>query len=139
MDIFIFPIIFSIQAAISILLLLWALFSLHMAKTFVDFSFGIIQELNQWTRFISWIMVSSYSFHFWWTVFQFFFKVIFIVPITFHGFFWHVYNFGPRHRKWSLYDILMNPVPGEEFEGRLGESDDFNALQHWRFNHNIVA
>ncbi len=33
----------------------------------------------------------------------------------------------------------MNPVPGEEFEGWLGESDDFNALQCQRFTHSIVA
>jgi hypothetical protein len=128
MDIFIFPIIFLIWAAISILLLVWAFCSLRTAKTFINFSFGIIQELNQLTRFISWIVVSSYTGRFWWTVFQFFFKVIFIIPITFHGIFWHVYNFGHKHCKQSLYDILMNPVPGEEFEGGLGESDDFNAL-----------
>jgi hypothetical protein len=33
----------------------------------------------------------------------------------------------------------MNPVPGVEFEGCLGEADDFEALWHQRFNHNIVA
>jgi hypothetical protein len=32
----------------------------------------------------------------------------------------------------------MNPVPGVEFEGQLGEADDFEALWHQKFNHNIV-
>jgi hypothetical protein len=128
MDIFIFPIIFSIRAAISILLLLWAFLSLRMAKTFVEFLFGIIQELYQWIWFISWITMSSYTGCFWWMILQVIFKVIFIVPLIFHGFFWYVYDFGPKHHKRSLYDILMNLIPGEEFEGRLGESDDFNSL-----------
>jgi hypothetical protein len=139
MDIIIFPIIFLIQAAISILLLLRAFFSLHTAKTFIVFLFGVIQELYQWTRFISWIAISSYTGHFWWMVLQVIFKVVFIVPITFHSFFKYVYDFGPKHCKQSLYDILMNPVPGEEFEGRLGKSDDFTSLPHRHFNHNIVA
>jgi hypothetical protein len=57
-------------------------------------------------------------------------QTIFVVPIMFYSFFWYVYNFGPKHCKWTLYNITMNPVPGVEFEGRLGEADDFEAL--WR-------
>ena len=50
-----------------------------------------------------------------------------------------MYNFGPKHRKLSLFDILPNPVPGIKFDGRIGESDDFDSLQRRRFNHNLIA
>ena len=111
MDFFILPIIFLIRAAISILLLLRAFFLFCTVKTFIDFLFGIIQDFYQWMRFISWIAISNYTGCFWWMVHQLIFKVVFIIPITFHGFFWYVYNFGPKHCKRSLYDILLNPVP----------------------------
>ncbi len=133
MDIFIFPIIFLIWAAISILLLLRTIFSIHMAKTFIYFSFVITQELYQWTRFLSWIAILNYTGHFWWMVLQ----TIFVVPITFYSFFWYVYDFGPKHCKQTLYNIIMNPVPGVEFE--VEEADDFEALWCQRFNNNIVA
>jgi hypothetical protein len=61
------------------------------------------------------------------------------VPITFYSFFRYVYDFGPKHCKRIFYNIIINPVPGVEFEGCLGEADDFEALWHQRFNHNIVA
>ncbi len=38
------------------------------------------------------------------------------------------YDFGPKCRKRTFFDILLNPVPGVEFEGRLGETDDFDAF-----------
>jgi len=66
-------------------------------------------------------------------------QVFFIIPITIYTFFRGVYEFGPKSRKRTLFDILLNPVPGIEFEGRLGETDDFDALRRWRFNHNIIA
>ena len=55
-------------------------------------------------------------------------QVFFIIPITIYTFFWGVYDFGPKCHKRTLFDILLNPVPGIEFEGRLGETDDFDAL-----------
>jgi hypothetical protein len=39
-------------------------------------------------------------------------------------------NFGSKHCKRSLLDILSNLVPGIEFDGRLGESDEFDSLKH---------
>ena len=119
MEIFLFPIIFSIRAAISILLLLRVL----SIFTFW-FAIDLVQDLYQWSRFISWIAISSYTGRFWWPILQ----VIFVVPITLYTFFWSVYDFGPKHCKRSLFDILRNPVPGIEFEGRPGESDDFDSL-----------
>ncbi len=56
-----------------------------------------------------------------------------------YTFFRAVYNFGPKHCKRSLFDILRNPVPGVEFDGRPGESDDFDSLRRHRFNHYIIA
>ena len=130
MEIFLFPIIFSIRAAISILLLLRVL----SIFTFW-FAIDLVQDLYQWSRFISWIAISSYTGRFWWSILQ----VIFVVPIMLYTFFWSVYDFGPKHRKRSLFDILRNPVPGIEFEGRPGESDVFDSLQRRRFNHCILA
>jgi hypothetical protein len=48
-------------------------------------------------------------------------------------------NFEPKHHKWSLFDILSNLVPGVEFDGRIGESDNFTSLERCRFNHNLAA
>ncbi len=135
MDIFIFPVIFSIWAAISILLLFQALLSICTAKRHGNFSIEFIQELYQWIRFLFWITISSYTGRVWGSLIQ----ALFILPIRFYTFFWYVYDFGPKHCKWSLLDILMNPVPGVEFEGWLGEADDFEALRCRQFNHNIVA
>jgi hypothetical protein len=39
-----------------------------------------------------------------------------------------VYDFGPKCRKRTFFDILLNPVLVVEFEGRLGEADDFDAF-----------
>jgi hypothetical protein len=66
-------------------------------------------------------------------------QVFFIVPITIYTFSRGVYDCGPKHCKRTLFDILLNPVPGIKFEGRLGKSDDFDSLRRRRFNHNIIA
>ena len=130
MDIFIFPIIFSIRAAITIILLLRVL-----SISTVHFIFDFIQEIYQWSRFLSWVALTSYTGQFWWSLIQ----VTFVLPITFYSFFRYVYDFGPKHRKRSLLDILLNPVPGVEFEGRIGETDDMDSFRRRRFNHNLVA
>ena len=138
MDIFLIPIIFLIRAAISILLLLRVIFSVRTVRFLVGLtvsSVGILQESIRWTGFLTWIAITSRMGRFMWSLIQ----VFFIVPITIYTFFRGVYDFGPKHRKRTLFDILLNPVPGIEFEGRLGESDDFNSLRRRRFNHNIDA
>ncbi len=61
------------------------------------------------------------------------------MPIILFTFFRSIYNFGPEHCKRSLYDILTNPVPGIEFKGHDGESNDLNSFRGCRFNHNLVA
>jgi hypothetical protein len=116
-------------------LLFQALLSICTAKGLGYFSIELFQELYQWICFLFWIAISNYSGHFWWSLIE----ALFIVPISFYTFFWYVYNFGPKHCKWSLLNIIMNSVPGVEFEGRPGEAVDFEALWRQRFNHNIVA
>jgi hypothetical protein len=76
--------------------------------------------------FLSRIAILSYAGWFWWSIIQ----VVFIVPIMFYTFFWGIYDFRPKHCKQSFLDILKNPVPGVEFEGLIGELDDFNSLWH---------
>jgi hypothetical protein len=61
------------------------------------------------------------------------------VPITLFTFSQHVYNFGSKHCKRSLFDILSNPVPRIEFDGHLGESDEFDLLKCRCFNHKVIA
>jgi hypothetical protein len=97
-------------------------------------SVGILQESIRWTGFLTCIAIISQMGRFMWSLIQ----VFFIVPITIYTFFRGVYDFGPKHRKITLFDILLNPVPGIEFEGRLGESDDFDSRRRRQFNHNIV-
>jgi hypothetical protein len=36
-------------------------------------------------------------------------------------------------------DILLNWVPGIEFEGCIGESSDYDSFKHCRFNQNTVG
>jgi len=127
MNNFLIPIIFLIRAAISTLLLLRVIFSLRTVSFLVGLIsslFGILQESIRWTGFLTWIAITSQMGCIMWSLIQ----VFFIVPITIYTFFRGVYDFGPKHRKRTLFDILLNPVPGIEFEGRIGESDDFDSL-----------
>jgi hypothetical protein len=94
-----------------------------------------IQQVIQWIGFLFWLSISSYSGRFWLQ----FLHWMCIVPMTFIMFFRYVNNFGPKHPKPSLFDMLSNPVPGVDFDGRIGESDDFTSLERHQFNHNLVA
>ena len=124
MDIFILPIIFSIRAAITILLLL-RVCSIRTLKSATSFTIDFIQDLYRWILFLLRIAIFSYTGRFWWFILQ----VVFIVPITLYTFFRGIYDFGPKHCKRFFLKIIRNPVPGEEFVGRIGESDDFDSLQ----------
>jgi hypothetical protein len=128
MDIFFLPFIFSIWAAISFPLFLQVMFSVctikYMMIQSIRFLFGIIHKLIQWTCFLLWIAISSWIQCFWWNLIQ----IFFVIPITIYTFFQGVYDFGPKHCKRSLFDILCNPIPGIELEERLGKSADFDSL-----------
>jgi hypothetical protein len=128
MDAFLLPFIFSVWAAISFLLLLQVIFTRPNIIWFIHYLFqslysGIYQVI-QWIGFLLWIFITGYSGRFWYLIL----RCIFIIPITLFTFFQYVYNFCPKHCKRSLFDVLSNPVPGIEFDGRLGESDEFDLL-----------
>ncbi len=143
MDVFLLPFIFLIRAVISFLLLFQALLQafssrqdiIRYMRLLLKITQRGIQQLIQWIGLILWLFVSSYSGCFWLQILRW----IFIVPVTFITFFWYVYDFGPKHRKQSFFDILSNPVPGIEFDGRIGESSDFDSLERRCFNHNFIA
>jgi hypothetical protein len=135
MDICLILFIFSFWAAISSLLLFQALSLRRTIIWIIGIFYGILSQAIQWIGFLFWLFLSSYTGRFWLAILCW----LFIVPITFITFFWRVYNFGPKHCKRSVFDILCNPVPGIEFDGCSGESDDFDSLQRQRFNHNLIA
>jgi hypothetical protein len=120
MDMVLLPIIFSVRAAISILLLLQAILSrdnlLHFAVTTTQ----VIHQVFHWMGFLLWLFFQSYTGRFWLSILRW----IFIVPIILFTFFRNIYNFGPKHCKRSLFEILRNPVPGIKIKGRISESDD---------------
>ncbi len=129
------PIIFSVWAAISFLLLLQAILSRDNLLQFAAITTQVIHQAFHWMEFLLWLFVTSYSGRFWLLILRW----IFIVPIILFTFFWNIYNFCPKHRKRSLIKILCNPVPGIEFEGQLNESKDFESLKRRRFNHNLIS
>jgi hypothetical protein len=92
------------------------------------------QSLN-WIGFLFWTFMNSYTGHFWLS----FLRWMFIVPIVLFMFFRSIYYFGPEHRKQLFFDILSNPVPGTEFQGRDGEPNDLNSFRQRCFNHNLVS
>ena len=122
---FLLPFIFSVRAAISFLLLFQTLLSRRNFVQIIGYLHEILSQAVQWIGFLFWLFLSSYTGRFWLGLLRW----LFIVPITFVTFFRHIYNFGPKHRKRSLFDILCNPVPGIEFDGRIGESDDYDSLK----------
>jgi hypothetical protein len=135
MDMIFLPIIFSVRAAISFLLLLQAILSRDNLLQFAATTTQIIHQAFHWMGFLLWLFITSYSGHFWLSILRW----IFIVPIILFTFFWNIYNFGLKHHKQSLIKILCNPVPGIEFEGRLNEPEDFESLKHRCFNHNLIS
>ena len=139
MDVFLLPFIFLFRAATSFLLLFQALSSRQNIIWFTKLLFKItqqgIQQVIQWIGFLFWLFISIYSGFVWLQILHW----MFIFPITFITFFQYVYNFGPKHCKRSLFDILSNPVPGTKFDGRIGKSKDFASLKRRWFNQNLVA
>jgi hypothetical protein len=85
--------------------------------------------------FLYWMFITNYSRRFWWLTLRW----IFIVPIICFTFFPSVYNFGPKHCKQLLIEILCNPIPGIVFKGHIGESNDFDSLKYCCFNHNLIS
>jgi hypothetical protein len=135
MDMIFLPIIFSVRAAISFLLLLQAILSRDNLLQFTAITTQVIHQAFHRMGFLLWLLVTSYSRRFWLLILHW----IFIVPIILFTFFRNIYNFCPKHCKQSWIKILCNPVPGIEFEGRINKSEDFESLKRRRFNHNLIS
>ncbi len=119
----------------SFLLLLQAILTRDNLLQFAAIRTQGIQQAFNWMGFFFWMFITSYSGSYWWLIRHW----IFIVPIILFTFFWSVYTFGPKHCKQSLIEILCNPVPGIEFEGRIHNSNDFDSLKWCCFNHNLIS
>jgi hypothetical protein len=135
MDMFLLPFIFSVWDAISFLLLLQAILTKNEILYFASITTQGIKQAFHWMGFLFWMFMTSYTGHFWWSILHW----IFIVPIILFTLFQNLYNFGPKHCKQSLFEILCNPDPGIEFAGQLAKSDYFDSLRRHRFNHNPIA
>ena len=135
MDMILLPIMFSVRAAISILLLLQSIVSRENLLHFTAITTQVIHQVFHWMGFLLRFFFHSYTGRFWLAILHW----IFIVPIVLFTFFRNIYNFGPKHCKRSLFEILSNPVPGIEFEGRINESEDFDSLKRRRFNRNLIS
>ncbi len=127
--------IFSVLAATSFLLLLQAFMTKNNILYFASITTQDVKQAFHWMGFLFWMFMTSYTGCFWWSILH----QIFIVPIILFTFFQNVYNFGPKHCKQSLFEILCNPVPGIEFAGQLAKSDDFDSLKRCCFNHNPIV
>ena len=119
LDYLLIPIIFSIRAAITTLLLIKTIFSPSTIAgifRFVDQSFDSLHEqCAEWFFFILWACMFScvgrWIGSFLWTIFC----VLFCGPLALWAFYKHCNNFGPSHTHRSLSQILRSPVPPQEF------------------------
>jgi hypothetical protein len=139
MDMILLPFIFSVRTVISFLLLCQVIVSrcniIQCTHFLITTSIQVTQQSLNWIEFLFWTFMNSYTGRFWLSSLCW----MFILPIVLFTFFWSIYNFGPEHRKQLLFDILSNPVPGIEFKGHDGESNDLNSFRWRHFNHNLVA
>ncbi len=133
MDCLLLPFIFSFWAAIFFLLLLQ-----QLLPATIFFTASFIKQAIQWLLYLAYVFLTTKFGQALWFVISTVLCTVFIVPIVFYTFYKSIYDFGLKHRKRTLMDIITIPVPGIEFEGRLGESDTFDSFQRRGFNHNAV-
>jgi hypothetical protein len=88
---------------------------------------------------LDWISLLAFCKQIYWTFLAVISTMDFHCAHSYLTLFWNIYNFGPEHRKQLLFDILSNPVPGIEFEGRVGKSSDLDSFRRHCFNHNLIA
>ena len=115
------PILFSVWAAIFILLLLYKTFKpTHLLRTltWLDQSYDdLTHQASGWSwiflcDLLGWFLSTRIG-QFLWMLFSMMLSIVFCGPIVFYAFFRSVYNFGPVRR--SLWEILVDPVPPEEY------------------------
>ena len=132
MDCFLLPFIFSIRAAISILLLLQQ----TILPAIILFTASLFKQAIQWLLFVVNLFLTTKFGRAIWSIISTVLCIVFIVPIVFYTFYKSIYDFGPAHRKQSFIDILSQPVPGIDFEEK---HDDSNSHLRRRFNHKMVS
>ncbi len=132
MDCFLLPFIFSIQAAISILLLLQQI----ILPATILFTVSLIKQAIQWLLFVVNLFLTTMFGRALWSIISMVLCIVFIVLIVFYTFYKSIYDFGPKHCKQSFIDILSQPVQGIEFEE---QHDDSDSHLRCRFNHKMVS
>ena len=133
MDCFLLPFIFSIRAAISILLLLHR----TILPAIIQFTASLFKQAIQWLLFVVNLFLTAKFGRAIWSIIPTVLCIVFIVPIVFYTFYKSIYDFGPAHRKRSFIDILSQPAPGIEFKET--KHDDSNSHLRCRFNHKIIS
>jgi hypothetical protein len=123
MDCFLLPFIFSFWAAISILLLLQ-----QLLPATILFTASLFKQVIQWLLFLACLFFTTRLRQIIWSFLSTVLCLVFMVPIVIHSFYKSIYDFGPKHHKQLFWEIITQPVPGIEFEGRLGKSADFDSL-----------
>jgi hypothetical protein len=132
MDCFILPFIFSIWAAISILLLVQRI----ILPAMMLFMASLINQTIQWLLFGANLFLTTTFGRALWSIISTVLCIVLIVPIVFYTFYRSIYDFGPAHCKLSFIDILSQPVPGIDFEG---QHDDSNSHLRCRFNPKMIS
>jgi len=135
MDCFLLPFIFSIRAAITLLLLLQQI----ILPATMRFTASFIKQAFQWFLFVVNLFLTTKFGRTLWSIFLTVLCIVFIVPIVFYTFYKSIYDFGPKHRKQSFIDILSQPVPGIEFEEQTHrKTHQADSSLRRRFNHRLV-
>ncbi len=124
MDMIFLPIIFSVRAAISFLLLLQAILSRENILQFTAVTTQVIHQAFHWTRFLLWLFVTSYSGRFWLSISC----RIFIVPIILLHSSGTSTTLAPSiaSDRWSRFHATLS----QELNSRDG-STNLKILNHW--------
>ena len=121
MDNLMIPFLFSIRAAISILMIMYTIFTpsnFLCTLIWLDQTYdSLAYQLAEWMDILAcdcflWLLMSWIGPMFW-ILLSSTFSVVFCIPIAFYAFYKSVYDFGPIQR--SLWEILTENVPQEEY------------------------
>ena len=104
MDCFLLPFIFSIRAAITLLLLLQQI----ILPATMRFTASFIKQAFQWFLFVVNLFLTTKFGRTLWSIILTVLCIVFIVLIVFFTFYKSIYDFGPKHCKQSFIDILSH-------------------------------
>ncbi len=115
MDYLLIPLIFSIWAAISTLLLLVTLCTPLNCIRMIASAWLLFMQTIYWLGFLLRIIMVSLPGRILWWLIAVVTGPFLLGPIALYTFFKSVYNFGPSHRHRSIWEMLMQPVPDESY------------------------